>query len=128
SAQSALVILSINSLFSALTCIPIFFIAKMTFGPMVAIRSGWTWALFPYGIAFAATRVWGDCLNALLLSLMVLLALHLAESTAPSLWISFGLLSGLAVLSNPAVFSVLPALIGWCGCRLQKRQKKPGYR
>ena len=128
SAQSALVILSINSLFSSLTCIPVFFIAKKTFGSVVAIRSGWAWAAFPYGIAFAATRVWGDCLNALLLSLIVLLTLHLAKSTAPSLWLGFGLLSGLAVLSNPAVFSVLPLLVGWAACRLRQQQKKYDYR
>jgi Dolichyl-phosphate-mannose-protein mannosyltransferase len=126
SVQSALVILSINSLCSALTCIPIFFIAQKSFGPVVARRAGWAWALFPYGIAFAATRVWGDCLNALLLSLMVLMALHLAKSIAPTLWIGFGLLSGLAALGNPVVFSVLPALVGWAGYRLRQLQMKSG--
>ena len=80
SAQSAVVILSINSLCSALTCIPIFFIAQKSFGLAVARRAGWAWVFFPYAIAFAATRVWGDCLNALLISLIVLMVLHLAES------------------------------------------------
>jgi len=42
---SALVLLTINSLFSALTCIPIFLIGRRCFNEKVAAWSAWTWAL-----------------------------------------------------------------------------------
>ena len=40
---SALLILSLNALTSALTCIPIFFIGRKSFDDRVGIWSGWTW-------------------------------------------------------------------------------------
>src|SRR6202034_173333 len=45
---SAFVLLTINSIFSALTCIPIFLIARRIFSEKVAVGSAWTWALLPY--------------------------------------------------------------------------------
>src|SRR5580698_7222568 len=47
SRASAILLLTINSIFSALTCIPIFLIAKRCFGEKVAVWSSWTWALLP---------------------------------------------------------------------------------
>src|SRR5713226_3023997 len=45
---SGWVLLIINSLFTALTCIPIFLIASRVFGARVAAWSAWIWALLPY--------------------------------------------------------------------------------
>src|SRR5580704_17919346 len=45
SRASAFVLLSINSIFSALTCVPIFLIAKRIFSEKVAVGAAWTWAL-----------------------------------------------------------------------------------
>src|SRR5277367_2433157 len=44
SKASAFVLLSLNSIFSALTCIPIFLIARRVFSEKVAVGSAWTWA------------------------------------------------------------------------------------
>src|SRR5581483_9787242 len=43
SKASAFVILGLNSLFSALTCVPIFFIAENFFGRRIATWSAWVW-------------------------------------------------------------------------------------
>src|ERR1700738_728411 len=51
---SALVMLSLDSLFSALTCIPVFFISRRSFGERTAVWAGWAWAFFPYAIYFSA--------------------------------------------------------------------------
>lgn len=123
-AKSAFAILSLNALFSALTCLPLFFIARKTFGPAVAKWVGWTWAFFPYAIYCAATQVWGDCLSALLLSLIFLIALHLGPSSRLRIWLAFGLLAGLAALTNPAILSVWVALAGWVCYRLRRRAAK----
>lgn len=76
---SAIVILSLNSLFSALTIIPLTRIARKIFGGKIAVGVGWAWAFFPYAIFIAAFRVWGECLDALLLTLVFLQALRLAR-------------------------------------------------
>ncbi|HEV2729341.1 MAG TPA: glycosyltransferase family 39 protein, partial [Terriglobales bacterium] len=53
---SALVLLIVNSIFSALTCIPIFLIARRCFSETVAVWASWFWALLPSG--FATRWVW----------------------------------------------------------------------
>ena len=52
---SALVLLTINSLFSALTCIPIFLIAKRCFDEKLAIWTAWLWAVMP-SVMYWCTR------------------------------------------------------------------------
>ena len=42
---SAFLLLVINSFWSALTCVPIFLIARRCFSERVAVGSAWTWAL-----------------------------------------------------------------------------------
>jgi 4-amino-4-deoxy-L-arabinose transferase-like glycosyltransferase len=69
---SAVVLLSLNALTSALTCIPIFFIARRTFGERAAKWSGWGWAFFPYAVYFPVERIWETWLATLLLSLLFL--------------------------------------------------------
>src|SRR6478609_11905921 len=55
---SALILLTINSIFSALTCIPIFLIAKKCFSERVAVWTSWMWAVLP-SVMFWCTRwVW----------------------------------------------------------------------
>jgi len=126
-AQSALAILSLNSLFSALTCLPIFFIARQTFGSAVAVRAAWVWAFFPYAIDFAAERVWGDCLNALLLSIIFLITLRLQQTNSNAKWLLFGLLSGLAALNSPTIISTLPFLAALTVYRLKRVGEKRAF-
>src|ERR1700691_1391216 len=76
---SAVVLLSLNALTSALTCIPIFFISRRTFGERAAKWSGWTWVFFPYAVYFPVERIWETWLATLLLSLLFLFALELGD-------------------------------------------------
>ena len=112
---SAFVLLTINSIFSALTCIPIFLVARRCFGEKVAVGSAWTWALLPY-IAYWCTRwVWETSLSALLLTTILLLALKMEEKDGLKQWLQFGLLWGIAALNSPVLLSFLPVsgLWGW---------------
>jgi 4-amino-4-deoxy-L-arabinose transferase-like glycosyltransferase len=122
--KSAVVILTLNSLFSALTCLTVFFIADRSFGRVIAIRAGWVWALFPYAIYFAACRVWDYSLNALLFSLLFLAALRLEDLTSLKAWLAFGLLAGLATLSCQPVIFVTILLIARI-CYRSRRRGKP---
>jgi hypothetical protein len=121
--SSALVMLSLDSLFSALTCIPVFLIAQKSFGRRTALWAGWSWTFFPYAIYFSADFIWVTTLATLMLALIFLAALHLEDSSRISTWGGFGVLAGIGALSDPVVLSVTPLLALWmCWRRLQKKQ------
>lgn len=126
SKSSAIAILSLNSVFSALTCLPVFFMARKSFGSRVAAAAGWTWVVFPYAVYFSAVSIWESCLTTLEFSLLFLIALHLAGSTRLWAWVGFGLLWGLAALTSPVVLSALPFLGGWVCYRLRGRGQRWG--
>ncbi len=120
SVASTIVALSIDCLFSALTCIPIYLIAKESFGESAALWAGWGWAFFPYAIYFSADFIWHTTLSTLLMSLVFLSALRLRRSRGLRDWIVFGVLSGLGGLTDPIIMSVAPFLGAWaCWRRYQ---------
>jgi 4-amino-4-deoxy-L-arabinose transferase-like glycosyltransferase len=123
SKASAIVILSLNCLFSALTTIPIFLLARRTLGERVARLAGWIWVCFPYAIWVAAGRIWENALTTLLLTTLVWLSLVLDERADTKPWLGFGVLWGVAALCNPAVLAVLPFLLGWLAWRRIGRQQ-----
>ena len=119
--SSALALLTINSLFSALTCIPIFLIARRCFGQTVAVWSAWVWALLP-SVMFWSTRwVWETSLAALLLALIFWQALKLEDQDGFPPWFQFGLLWGIAALTNTALLGFLPASGLWDWYQRRKR-------
>src|SRR5262249_37981069 len=67
---AALVVLGMNSLISALTCIPVFFLAKKSFGLQIAKVAVWAWAFFPYAVYVSADSMWYHTLLTLFLSLL----------------------------------------------------------
>ena len=106
---SSFVLLTINSVWSALTCIPIFRIARRAFGEKVAIGSAWTWALFPYVIYWDIKWVWETSLSALLVAAIFWVAVLLSdESAGRKRWLLFGALWGVAALNSPSLLSFLP--------------------
>src|SRR5262245_32151739 len=70
--KSAIVTLSLNSIFSALTCLTVFFIAHKSFGRVIAILAGWVWALFQYAIDFCVRRFWGVLLYTMFCRLVII--------------------------------------------------------
>ncbi|MFZ0798187.1 MAG: glycosyltransferase family 39 protein, partial [Terriglobales bacterium] len=117
---AALAVLSFNSLVSALTCIPIFFLARNSFGLRTAIGAVWTWTFFPYAVYFSASSMWYHSLVALLLTLLLLIASYLENRTGLWMWAGFGFLWGLTALTTPVVLGVLPFLGGWVCHRLHR--------
>jgi 4-amino-4-deoxy-L-arabinose transferase-like glycosyltransferase len=111
STGSALVILILNSLFSALTCIPIYFATRISVNARAARYAGWAWAIYPFAIYFSAARVWEYSLTSLILTTCFWLALTLDRHSHPARWLGVGLLFGLAGLSNPAILSLFPVLL-----------------
>lgn len=123
SRASAFVLLTINSIFSALTCIPIFLIARRIFSEKVAIGSAWTWALLPYVISWCVRLVWETSLSAFLLAVIFWLTLTLEESDGLKQWLWFGALWAIAALNSVVLLSFLPASGLWAWYRRAKRGK-----
>ena len=134
-AASAWIILTINSLFSALTAALIYEIAARCFDAgspaslnikRTALWSAWLWALYPAAMQYAVRWIWDTSLSALLLTLAVLLALRirgigeLQDSDGPARshgttlnWALFGFTWGLLALCNPSLLLCLPASLVW---------------
>jgi Dolichyl-phosphate-mannose-protein mannosyltransferase len=130
SVASTIIALSIDCLFSALTCIPIYLIADECFGESAAVWAGWGWALFPYAIYFSADFIWHTALSTLLMGLVFLVVLRLHRSRGLASWMVFGGLSGLGALTDPIIMSVVPFLGAWACFRHYKRGRPwlaPGF-
>lgn len=124
SKASAFVLLTINSIFSALTCVPIFLIARRIFSEKVAVGSAWAWALLP-NVMFWSTRwVWETSLSALLLTTIFWLALTLEDREGLLPWFKFGLLWGITALTSTSLLSFLPAAGLWAWHRRANRGKQ----
>ena len=111
--SSVLAALSLNSLFSALTCIPIYLLAKPALGERVAKWAGWGWAFSPYGIYYGADWAWSTGLVTLELACLFFFAWKLENSRRTRDWVWFGLLGGFAALTEPVTLSVVPLLGLW---------------
>jgi hypothetical protein len=102
-------LLTINSIFSALTCIPIFLIARRIFSEKVAVGAAWTWALLPYVMFWCTRWVWETSFSALLLAVIFWLALTMEDRDGLKPWLEFGLLWGIAALNSTVLIAFLPA-------------------
>src|SRR5581483_7262130 len=123
-AASALILLGINSLFSALTCVPIVLIARRCFDGKVAVWSAWAWALLPTVMYWGTRWIWETTLAALLLAVIFWLALTLEEANGAIPWVGFGVLWGVAALTNSSLLAFLPASGLWPWYRRWKTGKK----
>jgi 4-amino-4-deoxy-L-arabinose transferase-like glycosyltransferase len=121
---SAFVLLALNSVFSALTCIPIFRIARRIFSQQVAVWSAWAWALLPNILFWCTRAVWETSLAALLLTTIFWLALTLEDRDGWTPWFQFGLLWGITALSSTSLLSFLPAAGMWAWVHRARRDKK----
>ena len=119
---SAWVLLSINSLFATLTCIPIFFIAQRTFGERIAFWSAVTWGLCPYVWYWSVHWIWDTTFTPLVLACLFLLALELQDWPGWRGWILFGALYGVGALANPTMLAFLP----FCGLWIWRQRYRRG--
>ena len=120
--KAAFVVLSFNSLCSALTCIPLYFLARNTLSERAGRFVAIAWSLYPFAVYFSADRIWDYALTGLLFTSALVLAQHLHEKSITA-WLGFGALYGMAVMSNPSVVSLLPFLLMLALYRVRKARQ-----
>lgn len=124
STLSAVAILSLDSLFSALIVPLVWETGERCFGVKAGRWAAWIWVLYPASMQFAVKWIWEMTLTALLFQLAFVIALrmgrvgHHAGAVAedgPSWkgWLSFGLVWGLLALTNPSPLLFLPVCGIW---------------
>jgi 4-amino-4-deoxy-L-arabinose transferase-like glycosyltransferase len=124
SSRSAIILLTLNSVFSALTCIPIFLIAKRCFSENAGVWSAWLWAVLPSVMYWCTRWVWETSLAALLLALIFWVTLDLEERSGFMPWLQFGTLWGAAALTNTSVLAFLPTSALWVWYKRWKQGKR----
>jgi 4-amino-4-deoxy-L-arabinose transferase-like glycosyltransferase len=108
---------ALNILFSSAACLPIYFAGKRIGGLGVAAGAAWLWAVFPSAMMMPFEWIWDTSLSALLAALILWATLELAESERWLDWGVYGVLWGLALMTNPALGAMLPFLLGWAAFR-----------
>jgi len=104
---------SLNCIFSSLASIPVYYSGGRIGGSLAAALAAWLWAVFPSGIVMPFEWIWDTSLSALLAAALLWATLRLAGSLSYSEATLYGLLSGVALLANPALGSLLPFFLGW---------------
>jgi len=108
---------ALNILFSSAVCVPLFFVGKRIGGLGVAAGAAWLWAVFPSAVMMPFEWIWDTSLSALLAAMILWATLELAESELWLDWGVYGVLWGLALMTNPALGVLLPFLLGWVAFR-----------
>lgn len=110
SGLAAAAILGLQAVFAAVTCIPLYAVAKRTFDEPVAAWSTWAWALFPYEVVMPGLFVWETFLSGFLA--VVLCYLSMSErGDDRGIAVATGSLWGFAALTNTALLSLLPVFL-----------------
>jgi hypothetical protein len=118
SARSFFAVIFLNALFSSAVCVPIFLAGRKIAGLAAASGAAWLWALFPNAVMMPFEWVWDTCLAAFLSALLLWATLELAECAQRTKdWCGYGLLWGFTLMTNPALASLLPFLLGWAAFR-----------
>jgi hypothetical protein len=119
----------LNAIFSALTCWPIYLLAKKLFSLQVALASCWAWVVLPTAILFPLEWIWDQSLSALLLTTLLCATVYLAAEPAPKtadaqrqflFWAGYGIGWAFTMLTNPAIGLLLPVLLAWLAYQRHK--------
>ena len=109
---SALVIMTLETLFAVLTVAVVMHVAQRMFGASAANLAGSLWALSP-PLLWLPAVLWETSLSTLLLTGMAALAVSCGGQPGRHLWLGMGAYCGLGMLVNPALMPAFLALLGW---------------
>jgi hypothetical protein len=121
---SYLMITSVDCALSALTTWPVWAIGRRAFGNSSGVAAAWIWTVLPSAVFFPVTWVWDTSLSALVFALIVLATMRVLETERPAAWAGYGVLWGVGALTNAAMVSTFPFLLGWLAQQLRTRSSR----
>ncbi|HZP64012.1 MAG TPA: hypothetical protein VFB28_11400 [Terriglobales bacterium] len=110
--KSLCIAILLNALFSAITAVLLFRVAKRDFGAPVAVLATWVWSCWLYEAAMGI-RLWESSLAALLLTAAIFVVPYVSRSRTLLPWLLFGILAAIAGLTNTTLLAVFPLLWFW---------------
>ncbi len=111
----------LNALFSAITAVLILRLGTRTFGRTVGIIAALIWSCWIYEVV-VSLRLWESALSGMLLALGLWWLPELQDAGSLK-WMRFGLLAGLAALTNAGLLPVFAGFWLWLWL-----SQKPGFR
>jgi hypothetical protein len=121
--ESFFVVVFLNALFSSGVCVVIFHAGRRIAGQGMASGAAWLWAIFPNAVMVPFEWVWDTSLAALLGTAILWATLELADSQRLRDWCGYGLLWGFTLMTNPALGSLLPFLLGWAAFQVSRKYR-----
>ena len=116
--------LFLNSLMSALTCLPIYGIGKKIAGREVGLACSWVWVFLPTALLFPLEWLWDPSFSAFFVALLVYWTLDFPEDAPLAAWAGYGALWAIALLTNPAIGLLFPFFLFWL-VQQRRRSKLP---
>ncbi len=116
---SAFTILLINSLFSSLTTIVIYYIAKTTINRSVGLLSAIEFAFYPPAIWHSINTIWNTALSTFLIAVLVFYFLNTYQRLNNGKSVVCGVLMGLTALTNPIIMAFYPFCFLWLYTKLR---------
>lgn len=110
----------VNVLFSAAATFPLFHFANQVAGRSIAVITGWLWVFLPAGIIMPFEWIWDTSLSVLLATTLLWMTFLISESPRRSLWLLYGVLWAVALLTNPSLAILLPFLLLWAALRAHR--------
>ena len=128
--QSFIAAVGLNILFSTLACIPIFYIGKRIGGEGLGLFAASLWAIFPNANLLTFESLWDASVDSFLCASILWATLALEAHPRPRMrhWIGYGLLWGIALMTNATFEILLPFLLGWIAYRHRKKGFEPWAR
>ncbi|MGH9685951.1 MAG: glycosyltransferase family 39 protein [Candidatus Acidiferrales bacterium] len=122
--KSHVVAQALNCLFSALTVVPIYAVAKRSFGLGTAALASWLWVIFPNAWHIPIAYVWDTSLTALWFALLLWATFALRERRRIVAWVGYGALWALGALINATILSVMPFFFLWLVWQAREQSRR----
>lgn len=119
-----LAVVLFNIFCCAAACVPIYFIGKKVGGPALGAGTAWLWAIFPNAILLPVESMWDASLSALLAVTILWATLALDDSPTFRNWCAYGLLWGVALMTNATLGALLPFLLAWLAYRAHQTNQR----
>ncbi len=107
----------LNCVFSAAATVPLFFAARRIGGLAVAVLASWLWAFCPAGVMLPSEWIWDTSLSVFLAAAILWTTVELADTSDYFDWLAYGVLWGIALLTNPALGILFPFFLLWLALR-----------